>query len=176
MTQTIQPLANAIEYLQPEEQHQVMCALEKAVEWHEGQYRSSGALYVEHPVAVAVYLASLKAGKETLIAALLHDVVEDERASLDDVRSLFGDSVAKLVDGVTKLSKLKYEGKRVKRQIASLRKMLLSANEDLRVIFIKLADRLHNILTISALPPDKQDRIAHETLEIYVPFARLAGL
>ena len=177
MGQTIHSaLADTIVYLDIEDRREVLRGLAKAIEWHEGQLRSSGQPYVEHPIAVAEYLASLKAGRDTLIAALLHDVVEDERATLEEVRMEFGPTVAKLVDGVTKLSKLKYEGKRVERQLASLRKMLLTAHEDLRVIFIKLADRLHNVQTIGSLPQEKQERIAHETLEIYVPFARLVGL
>lgn len=170
-------LADKIQkYLATKDQKEVMNALEKATEWHNGQKRSSGEPYVTHPIATTVILAELEADKETLIAALLHDVVEDDRASLEEVEELFGATVASLVDGVTKLSKLRYEGQRNKRQIASLRKLLLSAHDDLRVILIKLADRWHNMQTIGALPPEKQERIAKETLDIYVPFARVLGL
>lgn len=154
----------------------MMRALERATQWHEGQTRDSGEPFVNHPIAVAEYLAGLEAGRDTLVAALLHDVVEDERADLKQVEEEFGGAVAKLVDGVTKLSKLWYEGKRDERQIASLRKMLLTANDDLRVIVIKLADRWHNIETIGGLQGDKRARVALETLDIYVPFARLMGL
>lgn len=169
-------LAKHITYLKKSEQKDVLHALHKAEEWHEGQFRATGEPYVMHPIAVATYLTSLEAGRDTLIAALLHDVVEDNRAPIQAVQELFGEKVADLVDGVTKLSKIKYEGRRSERQLASLRKMLLSAHEDLRVIFIKLADRWHNAQSLADLPTEKQERIAKETLDIYVPFARLVGL
>ena len=169
-------LLDSIRYLSKGDQKEVARALERAKELHGDQKRASGELFVTHPVEVALYLAKIDAGKETIIAALLHDTVEDECISLKAVEDEFGSVVTKLVDGITKLSKLKYEGKREERQLASLRKMLLTANDDLRVIFIKLADRWHNITTIDALPQEKQERIALETLDIYVPFARLVGL
>lgn len=165
-----------IGHLSVSDQKCILLAQQKAIEWHDGQMRQSGEPYVTHCIAVAIKLAELGARKDTLVAALLHDVVEDERATLEEVTDIFGDKVAELVDGVTKLSKLKYEGQRAKRQIASLRKLLLTAHDDLRVILIKLADRWHNIQTIGSLRPDKQERIAKETLEIYVPFARVLGL
>lgn len=166
----------ALEYLSPKDQSWVLTALDQVKEWHEGQERLSGEPFVVHPIATAMYLAQLECGPETLVAGLFHDAVEDERATLEEIRDGFGEEVMKLVDAVTKLTRLRYEGGRSERQIASLRKMLLAASEDLRVIFIKLCDRLHNIETIEALRPDKQERIARETLDIYVPFARLVGL
>lgn len=169
-------LAKAIHYLAASEQKTVLHALEKATEWHEGQYRKNKDPYIKHPIETAQYLTELEAGKDTLCAALLHDVVEDERTTLKEVEEEFGKTVARLVDGVTKLSKRKYEGRRAQRQVESLRKLLLIASEDLRVIIIKLADRRHNLLTIDSLGSEKQKRIAAETLDIYVPFARLVGL
>ena len=166
----------AISYLSAEEKESVMHALKKVKEWHEGQTRESGEPYIVHLIATALYLAQLQCGPHTLIAGLLHDVVEDERATLESVEEHFGTEIGKLVDGVTKLTRVHYEGGRTERQVASLRKLLLAASEDLRVIFIKLADRLHNVETLNALRPDKQERIARETLDIYVPFARLTGL
>ena len=166
-----------MEYMSPADREKVFVALGRARKWHDGQLRINGDPYIIHPITVALYLSQLKAGKETIIAALLHDVVEDEKTSLQQVKDEFGSTVAKLVDGVTKLSKYQYEaGRRAERQVASLRKLMLTANDDLRVIFIKLTDRQHNVETIAALPKEKQQRIAHETLEIYVPFARLVGL
>ncbi len=170
-----QELLKAIHYLSEGDRNAVEKALNQATEWHRGQFRESGDPYITHPIAIAIYLASYEAGKHTLIAALLHDVVEDDRATYKDVEKMFGETVAKIVNGVTKLTKLQYEGRRNERQLGSLRKMLLTANEDLRVILIKLADRWHNVTTIGSLKPDKQLRIARETLDIYVPFARLVG-
>ena len=168
-------LLAALSYLPAAGKKTVKHAFDKAVEWHGDQKRETGDLYVFHPIAVARYLTELEADAATLVAALLHDVVEDGRAAMQEVEQLFGKEVAALVDGVTKLSKQRYEGRRHERQVSSLRKMLLTANEDLRVIFVKLADRWHNIQTLSALLEDKRLRIAQETLDIYVPFARIVG-
>ncbi|MBM3227772.1 HD domain-containing protein [Candidatus Peribacteria bacterium] len=166
----------AIDYLNADDRTEVLRAMERAKAWHAGQTRDSGVPFVEHPIAVAGFLASLEAERDTLVAALLHDAVEDECATLEQIEQEFGATVAMLVDGVTKLTKFHYEGRREERQLASLRKMLLSANQDLRVIFIKLADRWHNVETIDGLQEDKRQRVAMETLDIYVPFARLMGL
>jgi GTP pyrophosphokinase len=173
---TEQRLAHEIRYLPIPERKRVLKALVRAKEFHEGQLRDSGDAYVTHPIAVAEYLSHLEAGAEMLVAALLHDVVEDDIASLEMIEKEFGADVAKLVDGVTKLSKVQYEGSREERQVASLRKTLLTASNDLRVILIKLADRWHNIETIDAVAEEKKNRVARETLDIYVPFARLVGL
>src|SRR3989344_492602 len=169
-------LLAAIGYLPQPQQEQVLLALKRAEKFHEGQQRDSGEPYITHPLAVAEYLARLEASATTLKAALLHDVVEDSHTTLEEVEREFGKEVAHLVDGVTKLSHLRYEGKREQRQVASLRKLLLTAHGDLRVILIKLADRWHNVETIEGLRLDKQERVAAETLDIYVPFARLVGL
>src|SRR3989339_395468 len=165
----------SLAYLRVRDRADVERALARAVEYHAGQKRVTGDDYVTHPIATALYLAQLEAQKDMLIAALLHDTVEDGHATFDQIESEFGQTVARLVEGVTKMSKRLYEGRISDRQVASLRKMLLMANDDLRVILIKLADRLHNIETLSALRSQKQERIALETLDIYVPFARLVG-
>ncbi len=169
-------ILGAIRYLPSPGQEDVRRALCQVKEWHAGQRRTSGDPFVVHPIATALFLAKLECSAPTLIAGLLHDVVEDGCTTFEEVERCFGAEVRRLVDAVTKLTKLRYEGKRSERQIASLRKMLLAASDDLRVIFIKIADRLHNIETIGALSSDKQERIARETLEIYVPFARMVGL
>ncbi len=166
----------SIHYLSQSDRDEVARGVASAEEFHRGQQRESGEPYFFHPLAVAAKLAHLEAGRDMLIAALLHDVIEDDRADFQTVQSEFGENVAKLVDGVTKLTKVRYEGDPSLRQVASLRKMLLTASQDVRVIIIKIADRLHNIETIGSLRPDKQQRIARETLDIYVPFARMTGL
>lgn len=169
-------LVAAIGYLSPGDQEMVQRALRQVKEWHRGQQRHSGEPFVVHPIATALFLAKVECLAPTLIAGLLHDVVEDGCTTFEEVERCFGTEVRRLVDAVTKLTKLHYDGKRSERQIASLRKMLLAASDDLRVIFIKIGDRLNNVETLSALPSDKQQRIALETLEIYVPFARMVGL
>ncbi len=142
---------------------------------HEGQRRRSGEDYITHPVAVATELARLGLGTATLCAALLHDVVEDTPASLDDIREGFGDEVARLVDGVTKLDRIQVESKQ-QQQAETLRKMIMAMAEDIRVLVVKLADRLHNMETIGFMPRDKQKRIAQETLDIYAPLAHRLGM
>jgi len=176
LTSLQQQFRKSVNALPAAEHKRVLEALDDAIAWHDGQKRNSGEPYVIHPITVAMDLVELDAPSDILIAALLHDVVEDNRATLADVRGKYGDTVAKLVDGVTKLTKSRYEGHRAERQVASLRKMLLSAHDDLRIILIKLADRRHNIRTLDIFPENKQKRIAHETLDIYVPFARMMGL
>jgi len=176
MRDTGQQLREAVTYLRPAARDDVLRALACARQYHEGQTRSSGDPYVTHPIATALTLTKYKVDRDTLIAALLHDAVEDKRVTFDGILEQFGSVVANLVDGVTKLSLQQYGGRRAERQVASLRKMLLTANDDLRVIVIKLADRLHNVETIGSLPREKQERIAGETLDIYGPFARLLGL
>jgi GTP pyrophosphokinase len=153
----------------------VRAAYEFAVEAHAEQRRASGEPYVSHPLAVARTLAELGLDPVAIQAALLHDIPEDTDYSLDDVEQRFGPEVANLVDGVTKLSKF---GARTieEQQAESLRKMLLAMAEDIRVVLIKLADRLHNMRTISALPPAKQQRIARQTAEIYAPLAERLGI
>lgn len=142
---------------------------------HEGQTRSSGEPYITHPVAVACILAGLRLDYETLIAALLHDVIEDTPATYQDMEALFGKSVAELVEGVSKLDKLKFQDKK-EAQAENFRKMIMAMVQDMRAILIKLADRTHNMRTLGALRPDKRRRIALETLEIYSPLAHRLGI
>jgi GTP pyrophosphokinase len=141
---------------------------------HRGQKRMSGGPYLAHPVAVAEILASWNLDAATIAAGLLHDTVEDTAVTLDDVKREFGNEIASLVDGVTKLGRVKYRGAT---EIAeNMRKLILALSHDLRVVFVKLADRLHNMQTLRALPPAKQKRIALETDEIYAPLAYRLGM
>jgi GTP pyrophosphokinase len=153
--------------------------LEKAYRFalrsHADQYRKSGERYIEHPVAVATTLAELELDADTLSAALLHDVVEDTSITLTDVREEFGDTIADIIDGVTKLERFEF-GSAEERQAENMRKMLIAVAKDVRVILIKLADRLHNMQTIEPLRPERQRAIAEETLEIYAPIAHRFGI
>ncbi len=142
---------------------------------HDGQMRSSGDPYITHPVAVALNLANMKLDHETLMAALLHDVIEDTPVTKDELAELFGHTVAELVEGVSKLDKLKFDNKE-EMQAENFRKMVLAMVQDIRVILIKLADRTHNMRTLGALRPDKRRRIARETLDIYAPIANRLGI
>jgi GTP pyrophosphokinase/guanosine-3',5'-bis(diphosphate) 3'-pyrophosphohydrolase len=142
---------------------------------HEGQMRSSGEPYITHPVAVALNLANMRLDGETLMAALLHDVIEDTDVSKDDLAELFGHTIAELVEGVSKLDKLKFDNKE-EMQAENFRKMVLAMVQDIRVILIKLADRTHNMRTLGSLRPDKRRRIARETLDIYAPIANRLGI
>jgi guanosine-3',5'-bis(diphosphate) 3'-pyrophosphohydrolase len=155
-------------------------AYEFAAKAHLGQVRKTGGPYLEHPVSVAMILAELHLDAETLAAALLHDVPEDCGISLDEIGAKFGLPVVKLVDGVTKLNKLASRARtgeaQSKAQAENLRKMLLATAEDLRVVLIKLADRLHNMRTLGVLPAEKRRAIAQETLEIYAPLAHRLGM
>jgi len=146
-----------------------------AAQHHQGQTRSSGEPFIVHPLAVAGILADMGMDPETVIAGLLHDVVEDTDASIEDVREQFGQGIADLVDGVTKLGQIAYENKE-ERQAESLRKMLLAMAKDIRVIIIKLADRLHNLRTLEYVDENRQRSKAYETLEIYAPLAHRLGM
>ena len=150
-------------------------AFEICVAAHEGQKRISGEDYYYHPFNVAKIVISLGMDSESVVASLLHDVVEDTQLTLDDIRRQFGDEVALLVDGVTKIGKLNFSTKE-QQQAESLRKMLIAMGKDIRVIIIKLADRLHNMRTIDAMRPQKQRDISVETLEIYAPIAHRLGI
>lgn len=159
----------------PEDVEQIDKAFNTANRAHEGQLRCSGQPYVIHPILVAKIVAELGMDKESIIAALLHDVVEDTDLTLRDITEKFGKSVAALVDGVTKLGKVPLST-REEVQAENVRKMLLAMSEDIRVIIIKLADRLHNMRTLEFMPPQKQRDIALETLEIYAPIAHRLGI
>ncbi|NQZ79847.1 MAG: bifunctional GTP diphosphokinase/guanosine-3',5'-bis pyrophosphate 3'-pyrophosphohydrolase [Colwellia sp.] len=146
-----------------------------AREAHEGQMRSSGEPYITHPVAVAINLAKMHLDHESLMAALLHDVIEDTSVTKDELAELFGHTVAELVEGVSKLDKLKFDNKE-EMQAENFRKMVLAMVQDIRVILIKLADRTHNMRTLGSLRPEKRRRIARETLDIYAPIANRLGI
>ncbi len=142
---------------------------------HQGQTRLSGEPYLNHPIEVASILADIVLDVATVAAGLLHDTVEDAGVTVEDIRSLFGDEVAVLVDGMTKLSRIELQS-REQREAENFRKMIVAMARDIRVILIKLADRLHNMRTLTYLPPDKQKRIAQETLDIYAPLANRLGM
>ena len=162
-------------YLTDDECNQVLKAFELADKAHEGQLRASGEPYIMHPLAVADILAHLQIDHITLMAALMHDVVEDTSYSKEDLEKMFGSEVAFLVDGVTKLNQFQYETKE-DRQMENYRKMILAMAKDVRVVVIKLGDRLHNMRTLKHMRSDKQKRIAKETLEIFAPLAHRLGI
>lgn len=141
--------------------------------FHKGKKRVSGEAYIQHPLNAAFIIAELKLDAASVVAALLHDVVEDADASLEEIKEKFGEEIASLVDGVTKIKEIKYERKR---DVETIRKMLIATTRDIRVIIIKLADKLHNMRTVSYLPEDKIKRICRETLDIYAPLASRLGI
>lgn len=141
---------------------------------HSGQLRKNGEPYIQHPLHTAYILAEIRADLPTVVAGILHDVPEDTERTLEEVEMEFGSEIASLVEGVTKLSKIKYRG--IERYRENLKKMFLAMTNDLRVIFIKFCDRLNNLRTLESLPPEKKRRIAEETLEIYAPIAGLLGI
>jgi RelA/SpoT family (p)ppGpp synthetase len=162
-------------YLPQADIERILAAYEFSASAHQGQTRKSGEPYVSHPVAVARILAGMRLDAGTLMAALLHDVIEDTPTARGQLAGLFGDEVAALVDGVSKLDQIQFKS-RAEAQAESFRKMLLAMVEDIRVILVKLADRLHNMRTLGAMPAEKQQRIARETLEIYAPIANRLGI
>ncbi|MCX7897141.1 MAG: bifunctional (p)ppGpp synthetase/guanosine-3',5'-bis(diphosphate) 3'-pyrophosphohydrolase [Rhodocyclaceae bacterium] len=168
-------IAQITRYLKAEEVAQVKAAYQFAEAAHRGQYRASGEPYVSHPLAVAETLAHWRLDAQALAAALLHDVMEDARIAKEELAQRFGRVTAELVDGVSKLDRIEHQSI-AEAQAENLRKMLLAMAQDVRVILIKLADRLHNMRTIDAMRPEKRRRIARETLEIYAPIANRLGL
>ncbi len=151
-------------------------AFEIAYKAHEGQYRKSGEAYIIHPLWVGIILADLELDKETIVAGILHDVVEDTVMTEDEIAEVFGKEVALLVDGVTKLGQLSYSSDKLEVQAENLRKMFLAMAKDIRVILIKLADRLHNMRTLEFMRPEKQMEKAKETMDIYAPIAQRLGI
>jgi GTP pyrophosphokinase len=162
-------------YLPAEQIERVRRAHDFGERHHRGQYRKSGEPYIFHPLAVAHILAEMQLDATTLIAAILHDVIEDTPAARDDIAGEFGEEVAALVDGVSKLDKAYFQS-RAEAQAENLRKLILAMTQDIRVILVKLADRLHNMRTLSSVTPEQRRRIARETLEIYAPIAQRLGI
>ncbi len=157
-------------------------AYQFALKHHKGQMRRSGEAYINHPLSVAHILAEYQTDPTTIMAGLLHDCIEDTSASFDDIKVYFGEEVALLTEGVTKLGQYKFKGLESEEeekqmiQAKNYQKMLLAMSKDIRVIIVKLADRLHNMRTLSSLPEDKQKRIAKETLDIYAPLGHRLGM
>jgi len=162
-------------YLKPEDISQLQSAYHFSEQAHEGQFRQSGEPYISHPLAVANILAQWHLDTQALTAALLHDVMEDTSVTKTEISRNFGRPVAELVDGVSKLDKIEFET-HAEAQAENFRKMLLAMARDVRVILIKLADRLHNMRTLEAVGSEQKRRIARETLEIYAPIALRLGL
>ncbi len=151
-------------------------ALEFATKAHEGQFRRSGVPYISHTIATAKILSGIGMDVSTIIAGLVHDVPEDTAVPLSDIEAKFGPTVAHIVNGITKLGKIKLRGSREEYFLENLRKMFLAMAEDIRVVIVKLADRLHNMQTLDALPDDKRLRIAQETMDVYAPIANRLGI
>src|SRR6186713_1586132 len=172
----LRELINSIEaYLPPEQVERVRSAAEFGAEAHEGQKRLSGEPYIAHPLAAAQILADLHLDPDTIIAAILHDVIEDTPISKEELSAKFGSAVAEIVDGVTKLDQIQFKS-RAEAQAESFRKMVLAMVRDLRVILVKLADRTHNMRTLDAMAPARRRAVARETLDIYAPIAGRLGL
>ncbi|MFV8834400.1 bifunctional GTP diphosphokinase/guanosine-3',5'-bis pyrophosphate 3'-pyrophosphohydrolase [Aquisalimonas sp.] len=162
-------------YLEPEHVQTVYRAYRFGASAHEGQRRLSGEPYITHPVAVAKVLAEMRLDYQSIVAAILHDVIEDTPTAKEQIASEFGEEVAEIVDGVSKLTQIHFESK-AEAQAANFRKMMMAMSRDIRVIIIKLADRLHNMRTVWVMPPYKRRRIARETLDIYAPIANRLGI
>ena len=154
---------------------QIMKAYEFAKKMHSSQFRKSGEPYIIHPVQVAYILATLELDTSTICAALLHDVVEDTEVTNNDLKNIFGEEIAEMVEGVTKLSKIQFFSLK-EQQVEDYRKMFLAMGKDIRVILIKLADRLHNMRTLKYLTRDRQIAISQETMDLYAPLANRLGL
>ncbi|WP_427983285.1 bifunctional GTP diphosphokinase/guanosine-3',5'-bis pyrophosphate 3'-pyrophosphohydrolase [Agarivorans sp.] len=165
----------ASSYLSEEHVAQLRDAYILGKDAHEGQFRSSGEPYITHPLAVARILGELRLDHQTLVAAVLHDTIEDTPVTYEQLQQQFGTEIADLVEGVSKLDKIKFRDKK-EAQVENFRKMMMAMVQDIRVILIKLADRTHNMRTLGSLRPDKRRRIARETLEIYAPIANRLGI
>lgn len=163
------------DYMNEEQVREVYQAYLYGAQHHDGQYRKTGEPYIYHPISVARILAEMHMDSKSIVAAILHDVIEDTEATKDQIRERFGDDVAELVDGVSKLTEFKFRNKK-EQQAINIQKVLLAMARDIRVIMIKLADRLHNMRTLGVMRPEKRKRIARETLDIYVPLARRLGI
>ncbi|MCF6254644.1 MAG: HD domain-containing protein, partial [Thiomicrorhabdus sp.] len=168
-------IEKASKYLSEEQVERIKTAFEFGKHAHQGQTRKSGGDYIWHPVAVAEILAEIQLDQESLIAAILHDVVEDTPYTKEDITERFGESVSEIVDGVTKLGKLEFESPQ-EAKAENFRKMVVAMAKDLRVIIVKLADRMHNMRTLQYVATEKQKKIAQETLDIYVPLASRLGI
>ncbi|MGH7889137.1 MAG: HD domain-containing protein, partial [Thermodesulfobacteriota bacterium] len=166
---------NSYLYIQEPELELIKSAYVYSAKVHTGQKRSSGEPYLSHPLEVVAILADMKLDVSSIITGFLHDTVEDTLATLEEIESLFGKEIALLVDGVTKISQLPFSSK-VDEQAESFRKLILATAKDIRVVLIKLADRLHNMRTLQHLSEDKRKRIAKETFEIYSPLAHRLGI
>jgi len=162
-------------YLEPSQVQGIISAYQFAAQCHEGQSRQSGEPYITHPLAVANILADMHLDHESLMAALLHDVIEDTDVSKSELAERFTQTVADLVDGVSKLSEIEFTSK-AEQQADNFQKMTLAMAKDIRVMLVKLADRLHNMRTLRVLSPAKRRRIARETLDIYAPIAQRLGI
>ncbi|MCC7257191.1 MAG: bifunctional (p)ppGpp synthetase/guanosine-3',5'-bis(diphosphate) 3'-pyrophosphohydrolase [Gammaproteobacteria bacterium] len=171
----LRQLLARLSYLPQDQLDTIVAAYDFSAAAHEGQKRRSGEPYITHPVAVASILAQLNLDHQTIAAALLHDVIEDTPTAMADIQAKFGAEVAALVDGVSKLDQLSFTS-RAEAQAESFRKMILAMVADIRVILVKLADRLHNMQTLDSLQPEKQQRIARETLDVYAPIANRLGI
>ncbi|MGD2136910.1 MAG: bifunctional GTP diphosphokinase/guanosine-3',5'-bis pyrophosphate 3'-pyrophosphohydrolase [Gammaproteobacteria bacterium] len=163
------------DYLEPEQVQEVYRAYLFGAEAHEGQHRLSGEPYIYHPLAAARILAELRLDHKSIVAAILHDVIEDTPTAKEQIAADFGTDVAELVDGVSKLTQIEFESQ-AEAQAENFRKMILAMVKDIRVILVKLADRLHNMRTLHVMRPEKRRRIARETLEIYAPIANRLGI
>ncbi|HAF19976.1 MAG TPA: (p)ppGpp synthetase, partial [Chloroflexi bacterium] len=172
---TVSELLRIADHLEPKDRELVRKAYERAATAHHGQRRLSGEDYVNHPLEVAAILADLQLDAQTLAAALLHDTVEDTALTAQEIETEFGPEVARLVEGVTKLGRISIRTDQ-QQQAENIRKMMVAMAEDLRVVLIKLADRLHNMRTLDPLPEVKRRKISRETLDIYAPLAHRLGI
>src|SRR6185437_17038786 len=177
MEKEFQKFLNHLPHKFAQEQEQVLKkAYDLAKKAHEGQKRKSGDDYFVHAVEAAIILAHIFPDTPTLAATLLHDVPEDTQVTLEEIEKDFGKEIAQLVDGVTQLGRVRYKDSKDKFYVENLRKLFIATSQDIRVILIKLSDRLHNMRTIEHIKPEKQIKIATETLEIYAPIAARLGI